>query len=798
MMQRFLLLALLAYSSLLTAQLNTTLRANLPYNDGVNDVWGYAAPDGTEYAIVGLVNGVSFVSLADPDNPVEVARIAGARSQWRDMKTFGEYAYSVADQGAEGITAFDLRFLPDSVPFRRTQYDIPGFPRTFVRAHNLYIDTEIGRIYTAGGDRNINDGGIFMFDLVANPMIPTLVGMGPQIYSHDVYVKNDTMYCSEIYLGRLAIYDVADLADVELLGSTLTPFTFTHNAWTTDDAQLVFTTDEEPNAPVAAYDISNKDDIELLDEYRPAGTLNRGTIPHNVHVIDEYLSISYYTDGLRVVDASVPDNLVEVANYDTWLGADGDFNGAWGAYPFLPSGLTLVSDRQTGLYVVDVNYLRAARLKGTIVDRDLRTPINNVNVSIASTQPNVEATDALGRYKTGLGTAGTYQVTFSVENYLPLTVTVNLENGVETILDTALQTTVPRFDIDVTVIDDATEAVIPNATFRFFNEELNVERLADANGKVEVPAIFDGEYTLYVAEWGYQTEARTAISSQDLQGVTIRLKRGYMDDFVTDEGWSATGDATSGQWVRDIPIATVNENLIFAPGTDAPGDLGEEAYITGNGGGSAGTDDVDNGTVILTSPTFRPLAGQDTLVVHYQYYFANGGGTGTPLDDTLVIRITNGRDTVVARRHAEDGRVWTQDSFRINDFMDLSDELRVIVSTSDFNTSGHLVEAGFDNFLVTGNNLPTSTEYFGREDLDLTLFPNPSAAAFALRYDLGSARATQLRVRDALGRQVLARNIEGSQGTVRFGAELPAGLYFVEVMTNNARLWVGKAIKSAE
>ena len=67
---------------------------------------------------------------------------------------------------------------------------------------------------------------------------------------------------------------------------------------------------------------------------------------------------------MRVADASKPDNIIEVANYDTWLGADGDFNGAWGAYPFLPSGLTLVSDRQSGLYVVDVNYKRAARLEG--------------------------------------------------------------------------------------------------------------------------------------------------------------------------------------------------------------------------------------------------------------------------------------------------------------------------------------------------------------------------------------------------------------------------------------------------
>jgi hypothetical protein len=102
-------------SALFSQAFNTTLRDQLSYGSNLNDVWGYVAPDGTEYALVGVRNGLSIVSLADPDNIVEVAFIAGDNSIWRDIKTFGTYAYVVADQGDDGLVIHDLSGLPGSV-----------------------------------------------------------------------------------------------------------------------------------------------------------------------------------------------------------------------------------------------------------------------------------------------------------------------------------------------------------------------------------------------------------------------------------------------------------------------------------------------------------------------------------------------------------------------------------------------------------------------------------------------------------------------------------------------------------
>ncbi len=791
-MKQFLVLVFLAASTVLSAQLNSTLRSQLDYLQPVNDIWGYVASDGTEYAIVGTETGLSFVSLADPDNATEVVFIPGDRSVWRDIKTFNDYAYTVADQGQQGITAFDLRFLPDSVPFKRNTYQIPGFSPVFNQAHNLYIDTKVGRLYTAGGSRQINDGGILIFDLNGDPLTPSYVGAAPETYSHDVYVKDDTLYCSEIYDGELAMYDISDLDNIKTLGTELTPFTFTHNAWTTDDGQFVFTTDERGNAPVAAYDVSDKENIQKTFEFRPLNSVGTGVIPHNVHVINDYLSISYYTDGLIVADASKPDNIIEVANWDTWPGADGGFFGAWGAYPYLPSGLTLVSDRQTGLYVVDVDYKRAARLEGTITDALTGEPINNVQIAIAASQTNGAATDAAGVYKTGLAEGGTYDVTISAENYATITVEKLLINDVCTIFDTTLNTTVPRFNIGVTIINDETEEIIPNASFVFKNDSRSFDRLSDANGRVEIDFVFEDTYELFIAEWGYQTLGLSSVTPSALEDRVYRLKPGYMDDFVTDEGWTVAGEVASGAWERAVPEGTIFNGELMNPGLDAPGDLGRECYVTENRGGDPRDGDVDNGTTILTSPKFGPLRLAD-LKVSYQYWFANAGAD--PINDTLTISITNGLTTEVVKKYAYDplNTGWTADSFRIDEYVDVTSGMQLIVSTSDLEGNGHLVEAGFDNFLVYGRTIPAGTDNVFTDGLEAKVFPNPSSAAFTLNFSGVTVANPVLRITDAVGRVVSTRAFRGEQ--VRFGAALPTGLYFAELLDGDRRLYVTKVVK---
>jgi hypothetical protein len=72
---------------------------------------------------------------------------------------------------------------------------------------------------------------------------------------------------------------------------------------------------------------------------------------HNVFVLGDYAHISYYKDGYVVLDISDPTSPQLVGQYDTYTGADGGYDGAWGVYPYLPSGNVIVSDMSTGLYI---------------------------------------------------------------------------------------------------------------------------------------------------------------------------------------------------------------------------------------------------------------------------------------------------------------------------------------------------------------------------------------------------------------------------------------------------------------
>ena len=63
--------------------------------------------------------------------------------------------------------------------------------------------------------------------------------------------------------------------------------------------------------------------------------------------------VSSYHDGLQVYDISDQENPTKVASFSTYLMDDHDsYRGAWGVYPFLPSGNILFSDMQYGLYVL--------------------------------------------------------------------------------------------------------------------------------------------------------------------------------------------------------------------------------------------------------------------------------------------------------------------------------------------------------------------------------------------------------------------------------------------------------------
>jgi len=416
---------------------NIELVSNVQFdNDRGNDIWGYVSPDSTEYAIMGTADFTRIFDLSTPENPIEIIAIAGnPGSVHRDIKSFEEYVYVTCDQGQDGLLIVDMRMVEeDSVAFKFWKPEIMG--NALSNCHNLYID-EQGYCYLAGC--SVSQGRVLVFDLADDPWNPTYLGVVGERYSHDVIVRNNLVYSSEINDGIFSIYDIADLGNVEILGTQETTFSFTHNMWISDDGNYAFTTDERQNAFVESYDVSDPSDIFRLDKFQPHETAGTDVIPHNTHFINGYLVTSWNSDGVIITDVTDPENMVQVGAYDTYLGPVLLSSGCWGVYPWLPSGLIIASDRTSGLFVLQPNYQRAARLKGVVTDLNNNSTINGVDVEFNNIAIVNTSTNSTGDYATGTATAGTYEVQFSHPDYETLTRQVDLVLGETTTLDVQLE-----------------------------------------------------------------------------------------------------------------------------------------------------------------------------------------------------------------------------------------------------------------------------------------------------------------------------------------------------------------------
>ncbi|MBI1193200.1 MAG: choice-of-anchor B family protein [Bacteroidetes bacterium] len=440
------------------AQQNLNLVGHLPYSSNLSDVWGYVAPDGREYALIGAFDGVSVVDLLDPAAPVEVAFLPGFGSIWRDLKVWGTHAYATNETGG-GLAILDLSNLPVSV-------DTSSYRERDLRtAHNLYIDSQ-GIAYLFGA--NIDNGGVTMLDLNPDPEQPVFLGAYTTRYVHDAFVRNDTLWTAEIQEGEFSIVDISVKSSPVILGTQKTPIGLTHNAWLSDNGAVLAISEEYPAGHIVTYDVTDPADIEELGRYRSNWSTN--IIPHNVFFMGNWLVTSYYRDGVTLTDATRPENLVGTGVFDTSpFSSDGEFNGCWGVYPYLPSGLILATDIEEGLFVLRPTYVRGAYLEGTVRESGSGTPRLYARVEILGSDARPYITDFSGQYRTGTADSGLFTVRVAASGcgtaFIP---DVLLQPGEVTVLD-----------IDLACTGTALPPVVE------FTPEIRVD-----------PAVFSGSATL--------------------------------------------------------------------------------------------------------------------------------------------------------------------------------------------------------------------------------------------------------------------------------------------------------------
>lgn len=327
-----------------------------------NGIWGWTDPqDNKEYAIIGSTAGTHFVDVSVPTAPVQRDYVAGRRDSciWREYKTYQNYCYMVSDDGGtNSFQIIDMSYLPDSVS---VVYDNNNM---ISRAHTIFIDGQYLYLGIPKGPAVGGQSKMAVFSL-ANPVLPSLLRMIEQDdpgadYAHDMFVRNDTIYASMSWSG-LFMYTFN--------GSVFTPFAsftsyleqgYNHSSALTGDGNTLIFCDEVPTGmSVKALDLSNWGNLNVSDYFKSYPTTT--ATPHNPFIRagdNSRAIIAYYSDGVQFFDISNPANVFRTGYIDTDPNdcpscPSAAYQGCWGAYVDLPSGIILASDMQRGLFVID-------------------------------------------------------------------------------------------------------------------------------------------------------------------------------------------------------------------------------------------------------------------------------------------------------------------------------------------------------------------------------------------------------------------------------------------------------------
>ncbi len=766
-----------------------------------SDIWGWVDTNNIpnkEYALVGLNDGFSVVDVTNGTNPVEMFYIPDINSTWRDIKTWGNYAY-VTTESDTGLLIVDLNDMTGATYWHVKNFTNPttGASVEFTAAHNIYID-ENGIAYIFGASSNTGsspaNGAIFL-DVNANPTNPVYLGEWDDEYIHDGMARGDTMYAGCIYAGELFVVDVSNKSNPQTLGSQSTPNAFTHNAWVSDNGDFVFTTDEQSDAYIAAYDIRNMNNIQEVDRIQSNPGSN--TIPHNTHVDGNFLITSYYRDGTTVHDITYPNNMIEVGYYDSYPGSGSGFDGNWGTYPFLPSGNIISSDINSGanqsakLLIYERQFQQACYLEGNVTDATSGSAIASASVEILNSSIST-STNISGAYISGIATGGTYNVLFSKPGYESDTISSSLSNGIVTTINAQL-VPLPSFTGNG-IVTDISGNGIANAQVLIYNNDFTFTLTTDVNGNFNVANMYDGNYEVIAGQWGYNTICTNENITTTNNNLTIVLPEGYYDDFTFDFGWSVSGGITPsdpGRWERGDPEGTSSQGFNYNPDDDINSDCFAYAYVTGLAAGSqTGSNDVDDFNTILISPLFDLTSNQPHLLNYYSW-FANGGGGwggGSTPNDTLTVSISNGNTTVVLETmtvNSPDTGQWNFRTFDLGQYITLTTDMQVIIETADWDSlGGHWVEGGFDMFNIT------SGPQTGVEDMvteSFIIYPNPTKDNIVIK----SVVKGEVEIRNILGETIITSQKETETKVIDV-SDLASGIYIIKLGQTSRKFFKNK------
>lgn len=238
--------------------------------------------------------------------------------------------------------------------------------------------------------------------------------------------------------------------------------------------------------------------------------------------------------------------------------------------------------------------------------------------------------------------------------------------------------------------------------------------VGDSDAEIATPmsSLGDGEYSASlpiagcgeVISYAFLVElvgggSVTFPSSDRFEALAQDYSVSFEDDMESDTGWVVGGsgdDATTGIWNRMNPQGTDAQ-----PEDDHTAGTGVNCWVTdGVAGSGLGANDVDGGSTTLTSPILDAIAlGEDAELVYWRWYSNDQGAS--PNADSMLVQISNdiGNSWTTLEEVTENANAWVEQRFRITDFVEPTDMIRVRFIASDLG-DGSIVEAGVDDLRI--------------------------------------------------------------------------------------------------
>ncbi|MCE2613711.1 choice-of-anchor B family protein [Flavobacteriaceae bacterium D16] len=335
-----------------------------------NDIWGWTDPaTDKEYVLMGLNNGTAFVDITDTENLIYLGKLPTATgpSSWRDIKVYQDHAFIGSEANGHGMQVFDLTRLRE-IANPPVEFTADFVYNGFGNSHNIVINEATGFAYAVGTSRNdAFNGGAHFID-IGDPGNPVQAGgYGDSGYTHDAQVVTyngpDAYYAGrEIFIGanenQVVLVDVTDKNNPIAISTLTYPnLGYTHQGWFTEDQRYFLLGDEldELNqgfqSRTLVFDFEDLDNPVLHTTYLGPTS----AIDHNGYVKGTEFFLANYTAGVRVLDISNIENevITEVGFFDSYPSSNtAQFDGVWSVYPYFESGKIVLSDINSGLFII--------------------------------------------------------------------------------------------------------------------------------------------------------------------------------------------------------------------------------------------------------------------------------------------------------------------------------------------------------------------------------------------------------------------------------------------------------------